>query len=171
VFHLSLLQVISVLICMDIFPNCAYLFDLVVYELVERRVLYHGDPLAIGHHIAIRMLHYRDLYYADRTTSKGKRLKLGVFRYHSFKQFAQVPDLLSPSDWIECAVSKLVVCLSIWKHAPTKPVLKTINVVYDSCSSLFQETVYGMGPLSAKHQFAVLSSLGCLPPRLTHASK
>jgi hypothetical protein len=148
---------------MDIFPNCAYFFDLAVYELVERRVLYHGDPFAIGHHIAIRMLYYRDLYYADRTTSKGKRLKLGVFRYHSFKQFPMVPDLLSPTAWIECAVKKLVVCLFIWKRAPTEPILRTINEIYDSCSALFQETVHGMGPLSAKHQFAVLSSLGCLP--------
>jgi len=148
---------------MDIFPNCAYFFDLAVYELVERKVLYHGEPVAIGHHIATRMLHYRDLYYADRTTSKGKRLKLGVFRYHSFKQFPLVPDLLSPSAWIECAVNKLVVCLFICKRAPTKPILKTIDDIYDSCSALFQETVYGMGPLSAKHQFSVLSSLGCLP--------
>jgi hypothetical protein len=148
---------------MDVFPNCAYFFDLAVYELVERKVMYHGDPVAIGHHIAIRMLHYRDLYYADRTTSKGKRMKLGVFRYNSFKQFPLVPDLLSPSAWIECAVNKLVVCLFIWQRVPTKPNLKTINVIYDSCSALFQGTVHGMGPLSAKHQFAVLSSLGCLP--------
>jgi hypothetical protein len=90
-----------------------------------------------------------------------------VFGYHSFKQFAQVPDLLSPPDWIECAVNNLVVCLFIWKQAPTKPFLKNINDIYDSCSRLFQETVYGMGPLSAKHQFAVLSLLGCLPPWLS----
>jgi hypothetical protein len=106
VFHLSLLQVISVLIRMDVFPNCAYFFDLAVYKLVERKVMYHGNPVAIGHHIAIRMLHYFDLYYADRTTPKGKRLKLGVFWYYSFKQFPLVPDLLSPSAWIECVVNK-----------------------------------------------------------------
>jgi hypothetical protein len=52
-FHLSLLQVISVLICMDVFPNCAYFFDLAVYELAESKVMYHGDPVAIEHHIAI----------------------------------------------------------------------------------------------------------------------
>lgn len=163
VFHLSLLQVISVLMCMDIFPNSAYFFDLAVFELVERKVLYHGEAAAIGQHLATRMVHYRDLYYAHKTTRTGKRLKLGVFRYHSSKQFPLVLHLLSPSDWIECAVKKLVVCLFIWKRAPTKPNLTTIDGIYDSCSALFQDTVHGMGPLSAKHQLSVLSALGCVP--------
>lgn len=162
-FHLSLLQVVSVLMCMDIFPNCAYFFDLAVFELVERKVLYHGEPAAIGQHLATRMLHYRDQYYADRTTPSGKRLKLGVFRYHSSKQFPLVLDLLSPSAWIECAVRKLVVCLFIWNRAPMKPNLTTIDGIYDSCSAIFQDTVHGMGPLSAKHQLSVLSALGCVP--------
>lgn len=148
---------------MDIFPNCAYFFDLAVYELVERKVVYHGDPLAIGHHIAIRMLYFRDQYYAERTNMNGKRLKLGVFRFHSYKRLPVLPDMPSPSNWIDCAVNKLVVCLFIWQRVPTKPFLKNINIIFDSCSALLQETVHGMGPLSAKHQIAVLSAVGCLP--------
>jgi hypothetical protein len=163
VFHLTLLQVISVLICMDIFPNCAYFFDLAVYELVDRSVLYHGRPAAIGHHIAIRMLHHRDQYYAKKRPSKGKKMKLGVYRFNCYKQHPVLETLPSPTEWIECAVNKLVVCLFIWKRAPTKPPLRSLSEIYDCCSGLFQQTVHGMGPLAAKHQFAVLSSLGCIP--------
>ena len=171
VFHLTLLQVISVQMCMDIFPNCAYYFDQAVYELVERRVLYHGDPLAIGHHIAIRMIHYRDQYYAKKTDKNGNLLKLGVQRYTSYNSKPALSSLPSPTEWIVCAVTKLVVCLFIWKCAPTKPPLKNIDDIFHSCSTLFQKTVDGMGPLSAVHQFAVLSSIGCLPPWLrTYAS-
>jgi len=171
VFHLTLLQVISVQMSMDIFPNCAYYFDQAVYELVERRVLYHGDPLAIGHHIAIRMIHFRDQYYTKKTNKKGNRQKLGVQRYPSYQSLPVIETLPSPTDWIECAVSKLVVCLFIWKRAPVKPPLKNIDKIFASCSNLFQDTVDGMGPLSAVHQFAVLSAMGCLPPWLrTYAS-
>jgi hypothetical protein len=51
----------------------------------------------------------------------------------------------------------------IWARAPNLPNLASIVSVYESCSKLYQETVKGMGPLSGKHQFAVLSYLGCLP--------
>jgi hypothetical protein len=163
VFHLTLLQVLSVINCMDIFPNCAYFYDQAVYELVDRKVFYHGDPLAIGHHIAIRMLHFRNQFYAEKTNSKGKLQRLGLYRFSSYKPFPIFEDLPSPADWIECAVNKLIVCLFIWTRVPARPILKILDSTYDSCSSLFQKTVHGMGPLSAKHQFAVLSSLGCLP--------
>jgi hypothetical protein len=149
---------------MDIFPNCAYFYDQAVYELVERKVFYHGNPLAIGHHIAIRMLHFRDLFYATKTNTKGKLQKLGVYRFSSYKSFPVLEELPSPVEWIECAINKLIVCLFIWKRLPIKPNLKDLDSTYDSCSALFQKTVNGMGPLSAKHQFAVLSSIGCLPP-------
>jgi len=149
---------------MDIFPNCAYFFDQAVYELVERKVFYHGPPLAIGHHIAIRMLHFRDQFYEQKTNTHGKLQKLGLYRFSSYRPFPILPDLPSPDEWIECALQKLIVCLYIWKRTPTKPPLKELDGTYDSCSLLFQKTVVGMGPLSAKHQFAVLSSIGCLPP-------
>jgi hypothetical protein len=149
---------------MDIFPNCAYFYDQAVYELVERKVFYHGDPLAIGHHIAIRMVHFRDLFYAKKTTTTGKLLKLGLYRFSSYKPFPHLQNLPSPDEWIECAITKSIVCLFIWKRFPSKPFLKVLDSTYDSCSLLFQKTVIGMGPLSAKHQFAVLSSIGCLPP-------
>jgi hypothetical protein len=149
---------------MDIFPNCAYFYDQAVYELVECKVFYHGDPLAIGHHIAIRMLHFRDLFYADKTTTTGKLLKLGLYRFSSYKPFPLLQNLPSPDERIECAVTKSTVCLFIWKRFPSKPFLKVLDSPYDLCSLLFQKTVNGMGPLSAKHQFAILSSIGCLPP-------
>jgi hypothetical protein len=125
VFHLTFLQVLSVINCMDIFPNCAYFYDQAVYKLVERKVFYHGDPLAIGHHIAIRMLHFRDLFYAEKTTTTGKLLKLGLYRFSSYKPFPLLQNLPSLDEWIECAVTKLIVCLFIWKRFPSKPFLKS----------------------------------------------
>ena len=162
VFHLTFPQVLSVLSCMDIFPNCAYFYDQAVYELIERKVFYHGASLAIGHHLAIRMLHYRDVFYDQKRNSRGKLQRLGLYRFASHN-FPILQGLPSPTEWIECVIQKFVVCLFIWKTLPTQPNLRIRNACYDSCSELFQSTVTGMGPLSAKHQMSVLSSIGCLP--------
>ena len=147
---------------MDIFPNCAYFYDQAVYELIERKVFCHGAPLAIGHHLAIWMLHYRDVFYDQKRNSRGKLQRLGLYRFASHNS-PILQGLPSPTEWIECVIQKFVVCLFIWKSLPTQPNLRIRNTCYDSCSELFQSTVTGMGPLSAKHQMSVLSSIGCLP--------
>jgi hypothetical protein len=72
---------------MDIFPNCAYFYDQAVYELVERKVFYHGDPLAIGHHIAIRMVHFRDLFYAKKQLPQVNFLNWVYTGFHHTNHF------------------------------------------------------------------------------------
>jgi hypothetical protein len=156
-------MIISALICMDIFPNCGYFYDLAVYDLVSGKISFDGDPWLIGRFIAIRMLQLRDIFYSKKTSSNGKRKKLAIFRFNSYKIFKTEKSLPTGSEWIERIEQKVGVCLFIWLRAPKKPNLASISGVYESCSKLYQKTVKGMGPLSAKHQFAVLSYLGCLP--------
>jgi hypothetical protein len=156
-------MIISALICMDIFPNSAYFYDMAVYELVRGKIRFDGDPWLIGRFIALRMLQLRDHFYADKTLPGGKREKLAIFRYNSYKKIHTEKDIPTKTNWIERVVNKVSVCMCVWIRAPKKPNLASISGVYDSCSKLYQETVNGMGPLSAKHQFAVLSYLGCLP--------
>jgi hypothetical protein len=163
VFHSSFPMIVSSLICMDVFPNCGYFYDLAVYELVKGKISFDGDPWLIGRFLALRMLQFRDTFYADKTSPGGKRGKLAIFRFNSYKMHPTKKCLSTESEWIQQVERKVGVCMYIWARAPDFPRLASIVCVYNSCSKLFQETVKGMGPLSGKHQFAVLSYLGCLP--------
>lgn len=162
VFHLSFPMIVSALICMDIFPHTGYFYDLAVYELVNGKILFDGDPWLIGRFLSLRMLQLRDTFYADRRGGR-KREKLSIFRFNSYRMNPSKEGLPTESEWIDRVQRKVGVCLFIWARAPTKPKLASIVGDYDSSSQLYQETVNGMGPLSAKHQFAILSYLGCLP--------
>jgi hypothetical protein len=71
---------------MDIFPNCGYFYDLAVYELVQGKISFSGDLWLIGHFLALRMLQLRDNFYADKTSPGGKRGKLAIFRFNSYKR-------------------------------------------------------------------------------------
>lgn len=163
VFRLTLPMIISSLICMDVVPNCAYFYDLAVDDLVRGRIQFEGDPWLIGRFIALNMLRLRHRFYANNTSPGGKRKKLALFRYNTYRRFETESDIPNESDWIERTQTKLAVCMGIWILAPAKPNLASISGVYESCSKLFQDTTFGLGPLQAKHQFAVLSYFGCLP--------
>ena len=106
-------------------------------------------------------------YVSGVKQREGPNAKLGIFRFSSRNSRWHSYDVYLPSQGdLDLTIElRAFVCLSIWKLHPKRPPLKSMTHVYNSLKSVFGDTsLKGNGPLGCKHELAILSSLGVLPP-------